>query len=360
MAYIIVVNPAILEAAGIPKGPSMTATILSAVFGTLIMGVYAKRPFAIAPYMGENAFIAFTVVKVLGCTWQTALGAVFVAGIIFTVLTVTRIRGWLARTLPRSLTYSFSAGIGLFLSFIGLNLTGTVTLGVLDAPVSLGRLSQPTVLLAVFGFSIIIWLMIKKIRGAVIIGILATTLLSFFLGVTPVPGSWMSLPPGLGPIALDLNIADALSLKNLPIALIIFVMAFVDTVGTMIGLSARGGLLDEQGNLPEIEKPMLADAVANLVAPLLGTTNNRRLHRVSGRDHRGRTHRLHRARRRRSLSSFPVLFAGPDRGSAPRVRDRAGRDGHLHAQPACQDRFQRLHGACPRFSHDRADGLYVQ
>jgi AGZA family xanthine/uracil permease-like MFS transporter len=272
MAYIIVVNPAILEAAGIPKGPSMTATILSAVFGTLIMGVYAKRPFAIAPYMGENAFIAFTVVKVLGCPWQTALGAVFVAGIIFTVLTVTGIRGWLAHTLPRSLKYSFSAGIGLFLSFIGLNLTGIVTLGVPGAPVSLGRLSQPTVLLAVFGFSIMIWLMIKKIKGAVIIGILATTLLSFFLGITPLPGSWMSLPPGLGPIVLNLNIADALSLKNLPIALIIFVMAFVDTVGTLIGLSARGGLLDKQGNLPEIEKPMLADAVANLIAPLLGTT----------------------------------------------------------------------------------------
>ncbi len=272
MAYIIVVNPAILEAAGIPKGPSMTATILSAIFGTLIMGVYAKRPFAIAPYMGENAFIAFTVVKVLGCTWQTALGAVFVAGIIFTVLTVTRIRGWLARTLPRSLKYSFSAGIGLFLSFIGLNLTGIVTLGVPGAPVSLGRLSQPTALLAVFGFSVMIWLMIKKIKGAVIIGILATTFLSIFLGVTPMPGSWMSLPPWLGPIALDLNIADALSFRNLPIALIIFVMAFVDTVGTLIGLSARGGLLDEQGNLPEIEKPMLADAVGNLIAPILGTT----------------------------------------------------------------------------------------
>jgi AGZA family xanthine/uracil permease-like MFS transporter len=272
MAYIIVVNPAILEAAGIPKGPSMTATILAAAFGTLIMGVYAKRPFAIAPYMGENAFIAFTVVKALGYSWQTALGAIFIAGVLFTVLTVTRVRGWLADTLPQSLKYSFAVGIGLFLAFIGLNATGIVVLGVPGAPVSLGNLSRPPVLLAVFGFFCIAWLMIKKVRGAIIIGIIVTTLASFLFGVTPVPTSWVSLPPSPGPIVMQLDIAGALSLKNLPIVLIIFIMAFVDTVGTLIGLSARGNLLDRQGNLPEIEKPMLADAVANLIAPALGTT----------------------------------------------------------------------------------------
>ncbi len=272
MAYIIVVNPAILGAAGIPKAPSITATILAAAFGTLIMGFYAKRPFALAPYMGENAFIAFTVVNVLGCPWQTALGAVFVAGAIFTVLTVTKVRGWLAHTLPKSLKNSFSVGIGLFLAFIGLNLTGIVVLGVPGAPVGLGRLSQPTVLLALFGFIVTVWLMMREVKGAVIIGILATTFLSFLLGVTPVPRSWVSMPPGLGPLAFNLNIGDVFSPRYFPIALIIFIMAFVDTVGTLIGLSARGGLLDEEGNLPEIEKPMLADAAANLIAPLLGTT----------------------------------------------------------------------------------------
>ena len=272
MAYIIVVNPAILEAAGIPKGPSMTATILSAAFGTLIMGFYAKRPFAIAPYMGENAFIAFTVVKVLGYSWQTALGAIFIAGVLFTVLTLIKVRGWMADTLPQSLKYSFAVGIGLFLTFIGLSETGIVSVGVPGAPVSLGDVSQPTALLAVLGFFIIIWLMIKRIHGAIIIGIFVTTLLSVLWGITPAPRSWISLPPGLGPIIMQLRIADALSLKNLPIVLIIFVMAFVDTVGTLIGLSARGNLLDKNGNLPEIEKPMLADAVANLIAPVLGTT----------------------------------------------------------------------------------------
>jgi AGZA family xanthine/uracil permease-like MFS transporter len=267
-----VVNPAILEAAGIPKGPSVTATILSAAFGTLIMGVYAKRPFAIAPYMGENAFIAFTVVKAMGVPWQTALGAIFVAGLLFALLTVLNVRGKMAEAIPETLKYSFAVGIGLFLTFIGLSETGIVAIGVPGAPVSLGRLSQPTVLIAIAGFFIIVWLMLKGMKGAVIIGILATTALSMLLGITPAPASLFSLPPGLGPIVGRLDIAGALLPKNLPIALIIFVMAYVDTVGTLIGLSARAGLLDKNGNLPQIEKPMLADAAANLMAPVLGTT----------------------------------------------------------------------------------------
>lgn len=272
MAYIIVVNPAILEAAGIPKGPSMTATILAAAFGSFVMGLYAKRPFALAPYMGENAFIAFTVVKVLGYSWQTALGAIFVAGVLFTLLTVFKVRGWLAHTLPQSLKYSFAVGIGLFLAFIGLNVAGIVVPGVPGAPVNLGRLTQPTVLLALLGFLMIVWLMIKRVPGAIVAGVLATTLLSFLFKVTPMPDSFVSMPPSIGPIFLQLDIAGALDPRNLPIAFIIFVMAFVDTVGTLIGLSARGGFLDKDGNLPEIEKPMLADAAANLIAPALGTT----------------------------------------------------------------------------------------
>jgi AGZA family xanthine/uracil permease-like MFS transporter len=160
----------------------------------------------------------------------------------------------------------------LFLTFIGLCETGIVALGVPGAPVSLGRLSQPSVLLALLGFFIIVWLMIIRIKGAVVIGILATTILSFLAGVTPVPESYVGLPPSIGPVFMHLNIVDALSPERLPVVLIIFVLAYVDTVGTLIGLSARGGLLDKDGNLPEIEKPMLADAVANLVTPMLGTT----------------------------------------------------------------------------------------
>lgn len=272
MAYIIVVNPAILEAAGIPKGPSMTATIVSAAFGTLVMGVYAKRPFAIAPYMGENAFIAFTVVKVMGYSWQTALGAIFLAGVLFTLLTVLRVRGWLAEAIPLNLKYSFAVGIGLFLTFIGLNEVGIVNLGVPGAPVSLGNLANTNVLLAVSGFGLMTWLTVRRVHGALIIGIFAVTALSILMGITPLPKQIAGLPASLSPIFGQLDIAGALSPKAWPVVLIVFIMAFVDTIGTLIGLSARAGFLDEKGNLPAIERPMLADAVSNLAAPLLGTT----------------------------------------------------------------------------------------
>lgn len=290
MAYIIVVNPAILEAAGIPKGPSMTATIISAAFGTLVMGVYAKRPFAIAPYMGENAFIAFTVVKVMGYPWQTALGAIFLAGLLFTLLTVFKVRGWLAEAMPRNLKYSFAVGIGLFLTFIGLNEVGIVTPGVPGAPVALGSLSHPNVLLGIAGCGLMAWLIVKRVRGAMIIGILVITALSVLVGLTPLPQQLVGLPASLAPIFGQLDIAGALSPQALPVVLIVFVMAFVDTIGTLIGLSARAGFLDEKGNLPDIEGPMLADALSNLVAPLLGTTTTGAyIESASGIEEGGRT-----------------------------------------------------------------------
>ncbi len=274
MAYIIVVNPAILEAAGIPRGASITATIISAAFGTLVMGVYAKRPFAIAPYMGENAFIAFTVVKGMGFSWQTALGAIFLAGVLFTVLTVFKVRSWLANAIPRSLKHSFAIGVGLFLTFIGLNEVGFVALGVPGAPVSLGHISNPSTLLAIVGFLCTAWMLDKAKTGALMVGIIVTTVLSFALGITPLPHGIVSMPPSIAPIAGQLDIMGALTLKALPVVVIVFVMAFVDTIGTLIALSARAGLLDDDGNLPEIEKPMLADALANLVAPFVGTTTS--------------------------------------------------------------------------------------
>jgi AGZA family xanthine/uracil permease-like MFS transporter len=222
--------------------------------------------------MGENAFIAFTVVKGLGFPWQTALGAIFISGILFTLLTLLKIRGWLADAIPSTLKYSFAVGIGLFLAFIGLNETGFVACGMPGAPVCLGRVTAAPVLIAIAGFLVIAWLMVKRIHGAIVIGILFATLLSFAAGVSPMPREVVSLPPDPLPILMQMDIAGALSPKALPVVLIIFVMAFVDTVGTLVGLSARAGLLDKEGNLPEIEKPMLADAIANLIAPALGTT----------------------------------------------------------------------------------------
>jgi len=272
MSYIIIVNPAILEAAGIPKGPSMVATILTACFGTLFLGLYAKRPFAIAPYMGENAFIAYTVVKVLGYSWQTALGATFIGGVIFTIITLARVRSWLVEAIPESLKYSFAVGIGFFLAFIGLNETGIVSIGIPGAPVKLGTISDPSVLLAIFGFLLIGVLLMMRVRGSILIGILAVTILSYIFKVAALPSKFMSLPPSLSPIFLQLDIVGALTWGFFAVVLTIFVMAFVDTMGTLIGVSARANLLDERGNLPGIEKPMLSDALATVLASLLGTT----------------------------------------------------------------------------------------
>ena len=272
MSYIIVVNPAVLKAAGIPAEPSMVATILVAVFGTLLMGLYANRPFAIAPYMGENAFIAYSVVGALGYSWQTALAAVFVAGILFLLMTVLRLRQWLVEAIPLSLRHSFAVGIGLFLTFIGLNQTGIVMLGVAGAPVRTGPLTAGPVLLAIFGFLLMAVLMIRGFPVAILAGILVTTIVGYIFGLTPVPHHRVSLPPSISPILWKLDFQHTLTWGFFPVVLTIFVMAFVDTMATLIGVSARAGLLDQQGNLPQIERPMLVDALSTSVAAALGTT----------------------------------------------------------------------------------------
>ncbi len=272
MAYIIIVNPKILEIAGIPFGPSMVATILIAFIGTMLMGVYAKRPFAIAPYMGENAFIAFTVCKVLGYSWQQALGAIFISGVLFTILTITNIRKMLVEAIPSCLKVSFIVGIGFFLTFIGLNETGLVTLGVKGAPVKPGNFTSPEVLLAVAGFLLVVFLMMKRVRSALLIGILAITFASFALGINKFPKEIITTPPDISPILFKLDIKGALTWKFFPIILTVLVLDFIDTMGTLIGVSYRAGFLDDKGNLPEIEKPMLCDSLSTIIGALLGTT----------------------------------------------------------------------------------------
>ena len=274
MSYIIVVNPKILEAAGIPIGACTTATILTAALGTLLMGIYARRPFAVAPYMGENAFIAYTVVLALGLSWQAALGAVFIGGVLFILLTIFRLRQWLVEAIPEGLRYSFAVGIGLFMTFIGMNEAGIVSLGTAGAPVKIARITSAPVLVAVVGFLIIAALLLRRVPGAILAGILATSILAMVTGVAEAPHSWVSLPPSLEPTWLKLDIHGALSWKFSAVVLTVFVMAFVDTMGTLIGLSSRAGYLDETGRLPEIEKPMMVDAVATSFAALTGTTTS--------------------------------------------------------------------------------------
>lgn len=274
MSYIVVVNPAILRAAGIPAGPSFVATVAAAVFGCTLMGLYANRPFAIAPYMGENAFIAFTVCAQMGFKWQTALAAIFIAGMLFVLMTVLRLRQWVVEAVPTSLRHSFAVGIGLFLTFIGLTQTGIVVLGGPGAPVRLGELHSAPALVAILGFLLLACLLIRKVPGAILLGILVTTIVAFVFHVAPAPGRLISTPPSIRPILWQLDFHGALAWRAFPVVLTIFIMAFVDTMGTLIGLSARAGLLDERGNLPQIERPMLVDALSTCVAPALGTTTS--------------------------------------------------------------------------------------
>ncbi len=272
MAYIVIVNPKILLAAGIPFEASLAATIMTAFFGTITMGIYANRPFAIAPYMGENAFIAYTVVNVLGYSWQTALGAIFLSGVIFTLLTIFKIRSWLANAIPEQMKIGFAVGIGMFLVFIGLNETGIVRLGVEGAPVHIGNLSSPTVLLSIFGFLIMGLLMMKKFSGAILISIIMITTISVILGFVQFPSKIFSFSFSLESTFLQLDIVGVFSWGFIAVIMTVFIMDFFDTLGTLIGLGYKAKILDENGNIPEIEKPMLCDALSTVVASLLGTT----------------------------------------------------------------------------------------
>lgn len=295
MAYIMVVNPAILSFAGIPTGPSTVATILTAVVGCVLMGLIANRPIAVAPYMGENAFIAFGLAA-LGIGWEQRLGAVFVSGVLFLIITLMGVRGWLANSVPAGLKHSFAVGIGLFLAFIGLYETGIVTSfvagmpvlalqadarGLLLAPavpVKIGDLRDPQVLLALGGFVLMTVLMIRKVRGALLLGIAATALAGVALGFGHAPKAVMALPFAgeydLSRIAFKLDVTSVLKLSFLPVLLTLLLMSFLDTLGTLTGLGAAADLLDEKGNFPQVEKPLLVDALTCVFSGLVGTSTS--------------------------------------------------------------------------------------
>jgi AGZA family xanthine/uracil permease-like MFS transporter len=276
MAYIIVVNPAILKAAGLPIGASTVATIVVAAAGSILMGIYAKRPIAVAPYMGENAFIAYGLAA-LSITWQQRLGSVFVSGVLFLLITLIGIRGWLAKSISQSLKFSFAAGIGLFLAFIGLTETGIVASGT-GVPVKIGNLHDAQVLLAIGGFVVMMALMRLRVRGAILIGIAATAIVGIALGYGHAPRAIFALPfagdYSLAPIALQLDLAGVLKLSFLPILLTLFLMSFLDTLGTLVGVGAAGGMLDARGDFPEIEKPMTVDAISCCLSGILGTSTS--------------------------------------------------------------------------------------
>jgi AGZA family xanthine/uracil permease-like MFS transporter len=290
MAYIIVVNPAILQAAGLPVGPSTVATILVALVGSLLMGLYANRPLAVAPYMGENAFIAYSL-TFLGIGWQLRLGAVFISGLAFLVLTLLRVRTWLASAISPSMKHSFAVGIGLFLAFIGLYESGIVTSGAEGlptpatefltrppVPVKLGDLRDPHVVVAVCGVLATTILLCWRVKGAILLGMIATAVVGYIAGIGKAPDGILALPftgdYSLGPIALQLDIRGVLDEKFLPILLTLFLMSFLDTLGTLIGVGAAGDMLDKDGNFPEMQRPMLVDAASCVFSSLVGSSTS--------------------------------------------------------------------------------------
>lgn len=281
MAYILVVNPLILADAGMDRGAVFVATALSAAIATFIMGFLANYPFALAPGMGLNAFFAYTVVGALGYTWEAALAAVFLSGIFFIVLTVTGFRETIVKAIPNALKHAIGAGIGLFIAFIGFQNSGIVVNS--DATlVTIGDFTQPTVLLAVIGLVITAILMAKKIRGGLLIGIIATTIVGIPMGVTDTTMSSFSLNimPTLGK-AFNPGFSQLFNMENGLVATLtsvfVVIISFMlvdmfDTIGTLIGTGAKAGMLDKEGKLPNMDKALLADAVATSAGALLGTS----------------------------------------------------------------------------------------
>ena len=271
MAYIIFVNPDILSAAGMPKDSVFVATCLAAGLGSGIMGLYANYPIALAPGMGLNAYFAFAVVKGMGFTWQAALGAVFISGMLFIFVSLFRIREAIVNAIPRSLKFAISAGIGLFLAIVGLKNAGIITAHPATL-LTLGDLHNPGALLATAGFILIVALEQRKVPGAIIIGILSITVVSVLLGVTPFAGV-IAPPPSIAPTFMQLDIAGALKAGLVTVVMTFFMVELFDASGTLIGVCHRAGLLDSEGKLPRLKKALLADSCAIAAGAVLGTSS---------------------------------------------------------------------------------------
>ncbi len=273
MAYILVVNPGILSQAGMDFGAVFTATALSAAIATLLTGLYAKLPFAQAPGMGLNAFFAFTIVKQMGYSWQFALTAVFLEGIIFILLTIFNVREAIVNSIPNNIKKSISVGIGLLISFIGLD-NARVVIHPKDGGtiVALGNITSGEALLAIIGILITGILLAKNIRGALLIGIVITTLIGIPMGITKVPTSFFSMPPSLSPIFLKFEWHNIFT-PNMFIALFtLLFMDMFDTVGTLVGVATKAKMLDENGNVPRVKEALFCDAIGTTLGACLGTS----------------------------------------------------------------------------------------
>jgi len=272
MAYILAVNPDVLSATGMDKHALFTATALSAFLATMVMALVARLPFALAPGMGLNAFFAFTVVLGMGHSWQFALTAVFLEGIIFILLTAFNIRELIVNAIPLPLKHAVSAGIGLFIAFIGLQNAGIVVKN--DAVlVGLGDMGSAAVLIAVGGIVLTAVLLARRVKGALLIGIFVATLAGLPFGVTHMPeGHLVDLPPSLSPIFMKFEFHNIFTLD---MVIVLFTFLFVDmfdTVGTLVGVSSKAGMLDKDGKVPRVKQALFADSIGTFFGAIFGTS----------------------------------------------------------------------------------------
>jgi AGZA family xanthine/uracil permease-like MFS transporter len=273
MAYIIFVNPSILSETGMDRDAVFVATCLAAALGCAIMALYANWPIAMAPGMGLNAFFAYTVVLTMGFTWQQALGAVFISGCIFLVLTVTGVRRWLVAGIPHSMRSAVAAGIGMFLGIIALKNAGIVVASPATF-ITLGHMTEPAPMLAIFGFFAIAALDALKVKGSILIGILGITVIAVLLGLQPF-GGIVSTPPSIAPTLLQLDIFGALGVGILQVILVFVLVEVFDATGTLIGVAKRAGLMTEGPghSNPQLGRALMADSSAIVAGSLLGTSS---------------------------------------------------------------------------------------
>lgn len=273
MAYILVVNSSILSETGMDKNAVFAATAIAAFIGSMVMGVLANYPIALAPGMGLNAFFAYTVVLSMGHSWQFALCAVLIEGIIFILLTITNVREKIIECIPPVLKHSVTAGIGLFIAFIGLSNAGIVVNG--DTILALGNLQDPLVLLTIFGILLAGILLSKNVKGAFLVSMVLISVIGMVFGLVALPQGIVSTVPSIEPLFLEAIKVPLDEIFSLEMVVVVFTFLFVDlfdTVGCLIGVASKGNLLDKDGKLPRAKKALFADAIATTVGALLGTS----------------------------------------------------------------------------------------
>jgi len=268
MAYIIFVNPQMMSVSGMDLGASFVGTCLAASLACIIMGIYSNWPVSLAPGMGLNAFFTYTVVGEMGYSWEVALGAVFLAGVLFFIMSVTRLRRWMLDSIPLNLRIAMGAGVGLFIGFIGLKNGGLIVANNATF-LGLGDFTNPETLLAAFGFLIICSLAVRNTPGAILIGVMVVTILSILLGLIEFRGL-VSMPPSIAPTFMKMDILGALDIAMLSVVMSFLFVNLFDTTGTLVGVATRANLLDENGEAENLDKALKADSGASIFGTFFG------------------------------------------------------------------------------------------